>query len=109
MASLSDVWVGESPEEVPTVPTKRATAMVASDEKLPVAQEKSVLLHLEALVMEVHELRREQARRCTVYMILVGILFATLILYIDRLQTQVKSLRHSRDISSRPERMFGPL
>jgi hypothetical protein len=41
---------------------------------------------------ELHELRREQARRCTIHMIMVGILFAILIVYIDRLQNQVRIL-----------------
>ena len=48
---------------------------------------------MQSLLLEIHELRREQARRCSVYMIMVGILFGILILYIDRLQDQLKNLK----------------
>tara|TARA_B100002051_G_C16425244_1_gene481393 strand:- start:19 stop:342 length:324 start_codon:yes stop_codon:yes gene_type:complete len=107
MASLTDVWdgVGEQPTVVYKEPLVENIVSSKISSQSNSAPPDPILLQLEALVMEIHELRKEQARRCTVYMILVGLLFGTLIMYIDRLQSQVKSLRHSREIS-RHEHLF---
>lgn len=44
------------------------------------------------LISHIHELRKEEARRSTVYIALCGILFAILLMYIERLQTNIKQL-----------------
>lgn len=45
-----------------------------------------------ALIKELQQIRREESRRCTVYLAFGGVLFALLFVYIDRLQAQIKSL-----------------
>ena len=49
---------------------------------------------MNALLLEIHELRREQAKRCSTYMIMVGILFGIMIMYIDRLNNAITNKRH---------------
>ena len=115
MASLDDVWDG-GPNEDPTSllvgpspppSTGELSGPVVVSGKVakhvppmtaPALADNAVVHHLESLVLELHELRREQARRTTVYIILVGILFATLIVYIDRLQQEVRSLKSNRPL-----------
>ena len=46
----------------------------------------------EELLHEVQAIRREEARRCTIYIAIGGILFAILFVYIDRLHQQVRML-----------------
>lgn len=61
----------------------------------PLANEE-LLKHFQSLLLEIHELRREQARRCSVYMIMIGILFGIMIMYIDKLNTNVSKQYVSR-------------
>lgn len=46
----------------------------------------------EEMLQQMRSLRREESRRCTIYLCLSGILFAILFVYIDRLQQQVRLL-----------------
>lgn len=44
------------------------------------------------LIFQLDSLRREESRRCTIYLAIGGILFAILFVYIDRLNQQVRML-----------------
>ena len=44
------------------------------------------------IVYQMEALRREEARRCTVYLAIGGILFAMLFMYVDRLNQQIRML-----------------
>lgn len=46
------------------------------------------------ILLELQNIRREQGRRCTVYLAFAGVLFAIMFAYIDRLQSQVRRLNH---------------
>lgn len=46
----------------------------------------------EIMVYEIRLMRHEQTRRCTMYLAIVGVLFAMLFMYIDRLQQQIRIL-----------------
>ena len=90
MSSLSDVWE-EYENFVPSVSAK------VSDESDTVSKptpNDELLKSMNALLLEIHELRREQAKRCSTYMIMIGILFGIMILYIDRLNYNIKSKHH---------------
>jgi hypothetical protein len=111
MASLDDAWGELSPPrrpQPPVVPHADPTddrnrdvivARVANEQSVDaVKPDAEMIAYLEALVTEIQQLRKEQAKRTTVYMMLVGLLFGTLILYIDRLQVQLKTLQQRRDL-----------
>ena len=95
MSSLSDVW-GEQDNVVNIISAKAAND--ENVESITAPQQKVVdeelLKGLQALLLEIHELRREQARRCSVYMIMIGILFGIMILYVDKLNNNITSRRH---------------
>ena len=44
------------------------------------------------MLEELRALRMEQSRRCTVYLVVGGILFSMLFMYIDKLQSRIKIL-----------------
>ena len=50
---------------------------------------------LESVVNHLSELRKEEARRSSIYIIMGAMLFAFLFMYIDRLQNKVKNLTYS--------------
>ena len=52
----------------------------------------AIVFPYEEMLEEFRALRREESRRCTVYLAIGGILFAILFMYIDRLQSQVRML-----------------
>jgi hypothetical protein len=91
MSSLADVWGSEEKYQY-TVSSKQTNE---DEEELPVQlptkkiDNTELLKSLQALLLEIHELRREQARRCSTYMIMIGILFGIMILYIDRLNNNI--------------------
>ena len=94
MSSLDELWEEESltsvsakqvlQKEENIVPKKEAENEIPSNQ---------MNIILESLLFEISELRKEQTKRSSVYMIMLGILFALLILYIDRLHVQIKHLR----------------
>lgn len=104
--SLAEAWnESDMPPSTPPDPARAVAARAvtvpqADDEKAegaaaPVVGREEIEFAIGQLALvqsELHELRREQARRCTIHMIMVGILFAILIVYIDRLQNQVRIL-----------------
>lgn len=63
---------------------------------------------LQSMVDQLNELRREETKRSTIYIIMGAILFACLFMYIDKLQHNIKSLTISRQnrVVSRPEHMI---
>ena len=49
-----------------------------------------VLSKHEEVIYELRTIRHEENRRCTMYLIVTGVLFAMLFMYIDRLQQQIR-------------------
>ena len=92
MSSLLDVW-----EEYENFTPPKISAKVANENEDLVSKSTSnedLLKSMNALLLEIHELRREQAKRCSTYMIMIGILFGIMIMYIDRLNNAVVNKRH---------------
>ena len=94
MSSLDELWEAESLAGV------SAKQVLQKDEKIVPKKEPEneipsnhMNIILESLLFEISELRKEQTKRSSVYMIMLGILFALLILYIDRLHVQIKHLK----------------
>ena len=94
MSSLDELW------EVESLTSVSAKQTLQKDEKVVPKKEpdnetapNNMNNVLQALLLEISELRKEQTKRSSVYMIMLGILFALLILYIDRLHVQIKHLR----------------
>lgn len=50
--------------------------------------------HLQTLYEELQMIRQEETRRCAVYLVVSGLLFAMLVMYIERLQRQVSNLNN---------------
>ena len=91
MSSLSDVW-GEYENFVPKI-----SAKVSNENDDIVSKHnpnEELLKSMNALLLEIHELRREQAKRCSTYMIMIGILFGIMILYVDRLNYNITNKHH---------------
>ena len=106
--SLSDAW--NDPPAVSADDLRAATVSARPTRTIPAAvpvestsYEESDLVanegpalqpeigRLESQLLEEFRLMRaEGSRRCTVYLVIVGVLFALLFVYIDRLQTQIK-------------------
>lgn len=91
MTSLSDVW-GDENEMVPIISAKKTVEEEISKPEVSINDD--IIKAFNALLIEVHELRREQTKRCSVYMMMIGILFGILILYIDRLNYTINTKRH---------------
>ena len=51
--------------------------------------------YLPMILTELQEIRKEHTKRCSVYLVIAGILFALLFLYIDRLQTQMRKMNYT--------------
>ena len=91
MSSLSDVW-GEYEDLTPKI-----SAKVSDEDDLVVANQTpndEILKSMNSILLELHELRREQAKRCSTYMMMIGILFGIMILYVDRLNNNIVDKRH---------------
>tara|TARA_B100001989_G_C24475551_1_gene431597 strand:+ start:543 stop:836 length:294 start_codon:yes stop_codon:yes gene_type:complete len=91
MSSLSDVWE-EYENFLPKVSAKVSNENDDTVSKNTPNEE--LLKSMNALLLEIHELRREQAKRCSTYMIMIGILFGIMILYVDRLNYNITNKRH---------------
>ena len=92
MSSLLDVW-----EEYENFAPPKISAKVANENEDLVSKNtpnEDLLKSMNALLLEIHELRREQAKRCSTYMIMIGILFGIMIMYIDRLNNSIINKRH---------------
>lgn len=48
--------------------------------------------YMQNVLSEFKEFRQEESKRCTVYMVLCGLFFAVLIMYIDKLQSKIRDL-----------------
>lgn len=108
MSSLAEVW-GETDNQPSLISAKpvlidesKSTGIVKSSsstvqptQKVTVENEEVVKM-MKALLLELHELRREQARRCSVYMIMIGMLFGIMILYVDKLNYNISKNHLSR-------------
>tara|TARA_Y100000991_G_C21716466_1_gene240248 strand:+ start:188 stop:481 length:294 start_codon:yes stop_codon:yes gene_type:complete len=91
MSSLSDVW-GEYEDFTPKI-----SAKISDEDDLVVANQTpndEILKSMNAILLELHELRREQTKRCSTYMMMIGILFGIMILYVDRLNNNIVEKRH---------------
>ena len=66
------------------------------EEKTNHAAEFSMQLmnHLQTLYEELQLIRQEESRRCAVYLVVSGLLFAMLMMYIERLQRQISNLNN---------------
>ena len=66
---------------------------------------------LERMVDELSELRKEEAKRSTIYIIMGAILFACLFMYIEKLQCKIKSLTSHmhHQLSHRSEHIMKPV
>jgi len=100
MTSINEVWGIDQESISDYVSSKK------SSEEFPVEQPKQqdkkneeLLKIVQSLLLEVNELRREQSQRCSIYMIMIGILFAILIMYIDRLNSNISMNRINRPFS----------
>lgn len=98
--SLSDAWNDTiDPPSRPTVPiqpvvsAKLTESTVIDEETRRAAADRSRHLeYLEELLVHFNELRKEEAKRSTVYIVMAAILFALLFVYIDRLQNKLRIL-----------------
>ena len=59
-------------------------------EQIKLQQE--TILFLEAMVSELQNIRKEEAKRFTIYLVVACILFAVLYMYLDKLQLKIKDL-----------------
>ena len=91
--SISEAW-NEPPEEEPRAVTARR-GVLAPEVAEPPEREDAAATYLPRLLAELQDARREAARRCNVYLIVAGLLFAALFMYIDRLQSQVRRLNYN--------------
>lgn len=112
--SLSDAWNDPSPEmfeqspSAPAVsarPSRQATVAPPPEEEdeggvvmgpSPAGALEASGGRLDSLLLdELRLMRAEESRRCTVYIVIAGVLFAMLFLYVDRLQGQIKVLNQA--------------
>lgn len=98
--SLSDAW-NDTPlmsPQVPVVSAKKTLPLSEVESEIeapPVMKEKETIdytMYLEEIIFEMKEMRKEETKRSTIYIIVSGLLFAILLMYVDRLQTRVKDL-----------------
>lgn len=97
--SISEAW-----NEMPARAARRAVARAEDEDEAaegaaPVASTTLAPMSLapmaaqhEALLAELQLLRQEETRRCTIYLTVGGVLFAILFMYIDRLQSQIRTM-----------------
>ena len=83
------------PAESPVVSSKQARVDV--HQELPktnddIDQLKRSELIFNHLLIEVRQLRHEQARRCSLYIILTSVLFGMLFVYLDRLHARIRNI-----------------
>lgn len=93
--SLRDAWDEDSLEETSpaavSAKPSHASPPLPQEEAIQAAKSAEEVGQLrDALVAELQHLRSEQSRRCTVILLVCGVLFAMLFMYIDKLQQQLK-------------------
>lgn len=105
--------------EEPTQPNNLVSAKVSKDEVLTqlnnnnkelYKSNKASLELMQNMIDQISELRKEETKRSTVYIIMAAILFACLFMYIDKLQCKIRNLtlsRHHR-AAHRPEHVIQP-
>ena len=59
---------------------------------LTVEMVEDAMLRYDIMISELRNIRHEQSRRCTMVFVIIGIMFALLFVYIDRLQQQIRIL-----------------
>ena len=107
--SLSDAW-NDAPEldennvrntvaarfSATSAPSSKPLHITENDEIAPEhvlkQEDTDDIKYLNQLIIEIKHLRNEESKRCTTYLIMAGILFALLFLYIEKLHSQVKTL-----------------
>ncbi len=99
--SISEAWNDRPPSPGPVISAKKI--FDAPPEEVPeqnnnVHNEHTAAVQekLDILINEFRQMRMEESRRCTVYLIIGGLLFALLFVYIDRLQHQIKVAHTNR-------------
>ncbi len=92
--SLSDAWNDPPPNvHEPKMVSARQVEISSAEPEISEPSPKEQLY--DALLEELRFMRSEETRRCTVYLIVVGVLFAMLYAYIDKLNRQVKLLNEA--------------
>lgn len=118
--NIYEAWNIPDPSESPIVPTNMsqrqisaknaqvverelANSAIRGEISADMMQEKTnqtteftmqLMTHLQTLYEELQLIRQEESRRCAVYLVVSGLLFAMLMMYIERLQRQVSNLNN---------------
>lgn len=102
--SLNDAWndsaLTSTVETVPKITSKKVVTRLEDDDedtyvsahaKQEDKQHESIMYY-EFMIAELQNLRKEESKRCTIYIALASIIFAIVFMYIDRLQTKLNNL-----------------
>ena len=118
--NIYEAWNIADPRESPFVPTNMSQRQISAKNAQVVERELSnsairgeisadmmqektnqtteftmqLMTHLQTLYEELQLIRQEESRRCAVYLVVSGLLFAMLMMYIERLQRQVSNLNN---------------
>lgn len=118
--NIYEAWNIADPSESPFVPTNMSQRQISAKNAQVVERELSnsairgeisadmmqektnqtteftmqLMTHLQTLYEELQLIRQEESRRCAVYLVVSGLLFAMLMMYIERLQRQVSNLNN---------------
>ena len=118
--NIYEAWNIPDPSESPIIPTnvsqrqisaknaqvverELANSAIRGEISADIMQEKTnqtaefsmqLMSHLQTLYEELQLIRQEESRRCAVYLVVSGLLFAMLMMYIERLQRQVSNLNN---------------
>lgn len=118
--NIYEAWNIPDPSESPTISTNMsqrqvsaknaqvverelANSAIRGEISADIMQEKTnsttefsmqLMSHLQTLYEELQMIRQEESRRCAVYLVVSGLLFAMLMMYIERLQRQVSNLNN---------------
>ena len=55
-------------------------------------EEKQKIELMQKLIVEIYEMRKEESKRFTILLVISGIVFAMLFLFLDKLQSQIQNL-----------------
>lgn len=111
--------VPEKPLEQPIQQSDPVSAKISKDDVLSQLHNHNKELHksnkatidlMQNMIDQISELRKEEAKRSTVYIIMAAIFFACLFMYIDKLQCKIKNLSfsHHHRVAHRPEHVMQP-
>ena len=111
--SINDAWSDSCNDQFSAMPVsaRRSTTRMHNDENTDNTEraeraeraehvmqqhERAVgEIYLPMILTELQEIRKEHTKRCSAYLVIFGILFALLFLYIDRLQVQMRKMNYT--------------